>query len=138
MCGPAEAQPPQAQSKGHITGLGGVFVTSPDQKALAAWYSDVLGVAMESSGGATLRYDAPGHPPGVVWNPMRAGSSYEAPSKREFMLDFAVDDLDTFVARLKGKGVAILKQDDSSPDGKFAWMLDPDGTKIELWQAKPH
>ncbi len=50
------------------------------------------------------------------------------------MLDFAVDDLDAFLARLKAKGVTILKRDDSDPSGKFAWILDPDGTKIELWQ----
>jgi len=61
-----------------------------------------------------------------------------APSGREFMIDFAVDDLDAFVARLKSKGVAIVKQDDSDPSGKFAWLLDPDGTKIELWQPKAH
>jgi predicted enzyme related to lactoylglutathione lyase len=53
------------------------------------------------------------------------------------MIDFAVDDLDAFVARLKAKGVVILKQV-SDPTGKFAWILDPDGTKIELWQPKPH
>jgi len=59
-----------------------------------------------------------------------------APSSREFMLDFAVDDLDAIVARLAAKGVKILKRDDSDPSGRFAWILDPDGTKIELWQAK--
>jgi predicted enzyme related to lactoylglutathione lyase len=52
------------------------------------------------------------------------------------MIDFAVDDLDAFVVRLKAKGVVILKQDDSDPTGRFAWILDPDGTKIELWQPK--
>jgi predicted enzyme related to lactoylglutathione lyase len=49
-----------------------------------------------------------------------------------------VDNLDAIIARLKAKGVSILKRDDSDPDGKFAWILDPDGTKIELWQAKKH
>ncbi|MBS0360670.1 MAG: VOC family protein [Proteobacteria bacterium] len=138
LAGSAQAQPSAAQPKGHITGVGGIFVTSPDPKALAAWYRDVLGMPLESWGGAALRYDAPGHPPVVVWNAMRPTSSYLSPSKREFMLDLAVDDLDAFLARLKSKGVAILKQDDTSPDGKFAWILDPDGVKIELWQAKPH
>lgn len=64
----------------------------------------------------------------------QTGESYLAPSRRDFMLNFAVDDLDAFLARLKAKGVAILKRDDSDPTGKFAWVLDPDGTKIELWQ----
>ncbi|MGA0600509.1 VOC family protein [Caulobacter sp. KR2-114] len=132
----AVAQTAPAQPAGHITGLGGVFVTSKDPKALATWYRDVLGVPLEPWGGATLRYDAPGHPPVVVWNAVRQGSSYLAPSQREFMLDFAVDDLDAFVARLQAKGVPILKRDDSDPSGRFAWIVDPDGTKIELWQAK--
>src|SRR5580704_17540609 len=123
-----------ADPPGRITGIGGIFVTSKDPKALAAWYRDVLGISLESWGGATLRYDAPGHPPVVVWNAMKEGSKYLAPSQRDFMLDFAVDDLDAFVRRLTSKGVTILKRDDSSPTGKFAWILDPDGTKIELWQ----
>jgi predicted enzyme related to lactoylglutathione lyase len=59
-----------------------------------------------------------------------------APSTREFMIDFAVDDLDAILARLAAKGVPILKRDDTDPTGRFAWILDPDGTKIELWQPK--
>jgi len=121
---------------GRITGIGGIFVTSKDPKALAAWYRDVLGLKMEAWGGALLRYDAPGHPEHVVWSGFKQGSKYLAPSTREFMLNFAVDDLDAFIARLKAKGVAILKRDDSDPSGSFAWILDPDGTKIELWQPK--
>jgi catechol 2,3-dioxygenase-like lactoylglutathione lyase family enzyme len=126
----------RAETTGRITGVGGVFITSSDPKALATWYRDVLGITLEPWGGALLRYDAPGHPPTVAWNALSAKSRYLAPSKREFMIDFAVDDLDAFVARLKTKGVPILKRDDSDPSGKFAWILDPDGTKIELWQPK--
>lgn len=125
-----------AAPPGRITGVGGVFVASKDPKALSLWYRDVLGVQLEAWGGAILRYDAPGHPPAVVWNPYPVGDRYAAPSTREFMIDFAVDDMDAFVARLQAKGVAILKRDDSDPSGRFAWILDPDGTKIELWQAK--
>jgi catechol 2,3-dioxygenase-like lactoylglutathione lyase family enzyme len=128
--------PARAQLAGRITGVGGVFVTSSDPKALAKWYRDVLGIELQPWGGAILRYDSPGHPPVLVWNAYPQKSDYLAPSKREFMINFAVDDLDAFVARLKAKGVVILKQDDSDPNGKFAWILDPDGTKIELWQPK--
>jgi predicted enzyme related to lactoylglutathione lyase len=126
----------EAQTTGHITGVGGIFVVSKDPKKLAAWYRDVLGITIEPWGGAALRYDEPNHPPVLVWNALREGSKYAAPSTRDFMLDFAVDDLDAFVARLQSKGVAILGRDDSDPSGRFAWILDPDGTKIELWQAK--
>lgn len=108
---------------------------SKDPEALGAWYRDVLGVPLESWGGATFSYDAPGHPSVAVWNAFPQGESYLEPSRRDFMLNFAVDDLDAFLARLEAKGVAILKRDDSDPNGKFAWILDPDGTKIEFWQS---
>ena len=123
----------QAEPVGRITGLGGVFVTSKDPKALAAWYRDVLGIHLEPWGGAILRYNAEGHPPMALWNAMPQNSDELAPSHRDFMVNFAVDDLDAFVARLKTKGVAIIKREEDQT-GKFASILDPDGTKIELWQ----
>jgi catechol 2,3-dioxygenase-like lactoylglutathione lyase family enzyme len=126
----------RAESAGYITGIGGVFVKSKDPKALAAWYHDVLGIPIEPWGGAMLRYDAPGHPPMAVWNALPQTSHYTAPSTRDFMINFAVDDLDAFLARLKTKGVAVLKREDGGAAGRFAWILDPDGTKIELWQPQ--
>jgi predicted enzyme related to lactoylglutathione lyase len=133
---PMTADKPQATT-GHVTGLGGIFIKSKDPKALSAWYRDVLGMPMESWGGAMLRYDAPGHPHVMVWNAFSETTDYMAPSTREFMLNFAVDDMDAIIAKLEAKGVKILKRDDSDPTGKFAWIMDPDGTKIELWQPKP-
>jgi len=120
---------------GHVTGVGGVFVKSKDPKALAAWYRDVLGLEVQSWGGAMLPYDAPGHPHVAVWSAFSETSDHMAPSTREFMLNFAVDDMDAFVARLTSKGVKLLRREEGA-DGKFAWILDPDGTKIELWQPK--
>ena len=128
----AFADPPA----GHVTGIGGVFVRSKDPKALAAWYRDMLGITLEPWGGALLRYDAPGHPPLAVWSAFAQSTDYMAPSTRDFMLNLAVDDLDAMVARLKAKGVPILGRDDTQPNGRFAWILDPDGTKVELWQPK--
>jgi catechol 2,3-dioxygenase-like lactoylglutathione lyase family enzyme len=124
-----------SDAPGRITGIGGIFVVSKNPKALAAWYRDVLGISLEPWGGATFRYDATGHPAVAVWNAFPEGGSYLAPSRREFMLNFVVDDLDAFLLRLKAKSVTILKRDDSDPNGKFAWILDPDGTKIELLQS---
>ena len=123
-----------AEPVGRITGVGGIFLKSKDPKALARWYRDVLGVAIEPWGGAMLRYDAPGHPPVLIWNALPSTTDYMAPSTREVMIDFAVDDLDAFLARLTEKGVTVLKREDGGSTGKFAWILDPDGTKIELWQ----
>jgi catechol 2,3-dioxygenase-like lactoylglutathione lyase family enzyme len=125
-----------AQPVGHVTGVGGVFIKSKNPKALADWYRDVLGLDVKPWGGAMLAYDAPGHPPVVTWSPFAEDSDYMAPSTREVMLNFAVDNMDAFIARLKAKGVPILRRDDTDPHGSFAWILDPDGTKIELWQPK--
>lgn len=126
----------RAETAGHITGVGGVFVRSKDPKALRAWYRDVLGVAFEPWGGVMFKADAPAHPPSTTWGVFPDKTQYMDPSTREFMLNFAVDDMDAFLGRLKAKGVAILKRDASDPSGDFAWILDPDGTKIELWQPR--
>ncbi|WP_243455823.1 VOC family protein [Sphingosinicella sp. BN140058] len=139
VAGATSAQPADQSipAAGHVTGVGGIFVRSKDPKALTAWYRDVLGIRIEPFGRAMLRYDAPGHPDVLVWGGFKQDTTYMAPSTREFMINFAVDDLDAFLARLRSKGVAILQRDDSDPSGRFAWILDPDGTKIELWQPKP-
>lgn len=129
--------PLAAEPAGHITGVGGIFFKSKDPKALMAWYRDVLGIRIEAWGGALLPYDAPRHPPAVTLNAFGQKSHYFEPSQREFMLDFAVDDLTAFLDRLKAKGVPVLARDDSDPSGNFAWIVDPDGTKIELWEPKP-
>jgi catechol 2,3-dioxygenase-like lactoylglutathione lyase family enzyme len=118
-----------------ITGLGGIFFKSPDPKTLAAWYRDVLGLELAEHGVAMLSYDAPGHPPFVVWTPFAADTNYFAPSSRELMVNFAVDDLDGFVAMLTAKGIAVLGREDYDY-GRFVWIMDPDGTKIELWEPK--
>ncbi|GJI91269.1 VOC family protein [Duganella hordei] len=133
MTGPGVSA--SAEPAGHITGVGGIFFKAKDPKALAAWYRDVLGMPLEVWGGAKLRYDAPNHPPALIWNAFPATTSYFAPSTSEFMINYAVDDMDAFLARLGTKGVAILKRADDA-NGRFAWVLDPEGNKIELWEPK--
>ena len=130
-----EAAP--AEPSGRITGVGGVFFKAKDPKALASWYRDVLGLPLESWGGASLRYDAPKHPQALIWSAFPASTKYFAPSSSEFMINYAVDDMDAFVTRLRAKGVTILKRTDDDPNGRFAWILDPEGNKIELWEPKP-
>jgi catechol 2,3-dioxygenase-like lactoylglutathione lyase family enzyme len=132
MAGPASS----AEPAGRITGVGGIFFKAKDPKALAAWYRDVLGMPLEVWGGAKLRYDAPDHPPALIWNAFPASTKYFAPSTSEFMINYAVDDMDAFLARLGEKGVATLKRSDDA-NGRFAWILDPEGNKIELWQPAP-
>ena len=124
---------------GRIVGIGGIFFKSKDPKALAVWYRDMLGLEIAEWGGAMLPLrDRSAAPKGAVqvWSPFKHDTDYFAPSTREFMVNFEVDDLDALCARLKAKGVEILKRDESDPSGSFAWIVDPDGTKIELWQPK--
>jgi predicted enzyme related to lactoylglutathione lyase len=128
--------PVMAQQAGHVTGVGGVFVKSKDPKALATWYREVLGLNIAPWGGAALPYDAPGHPPKVSWMAFSNSSDHMSPSTREFMINFTVDNMDAIIARLAAKGVPILERDDNDAFGRFAWIQDPDGTKIELWQPK--
>ena len=131
---PCEAAP--AEAAGHVTGIGGVFIKAKDPKALAAWYRDVLGLPLQPWGGAALRYDAPQHPPAAAWSAFAASSSYFAPSTAPFMINYAVDDMDAILARLHAKGVEPLKRTDDDTSGKFAWVLDPEGNKVELWEPK--
>lgn len=119
-----------------VTGIGGIFFTCENPKELSDWYRRVLGFAVEDWGGALFRPDS-GGPPQVVWSPFAADTKYFAPSGRDCMINFAVDDLDGVVARLEEHGVTIIsRDDDSDPNGRFAWFLDPAGMKIELWQPK--
>ena len=137
VAGTARAAPAAAsEPAGHVTGVGGVFIKAQDRKALVAWYRDVLGLPIQPWGGAVLHTDAPRHPPVVAWTAMAASSSYFAPSASPYMIDYAVDDMDAFVARLAAKGVAIIKRVDDDPSGRFAWIMDPEGNKIELWEPK--
>jgi predicted enzyme related to lactoylglutathione lyase len=126
-----------AQPVGQITGVGGIFFKSKDPKALMAWYRDVLGIKVESWGGAQMRYDAPNHPPALILTAFDQSTKELEPSQREFMLNFAVDNLDVFLERIKTKGVVILSRDDNDPFGKFASIVDPEGIKIQFWEPKP-
>jgi len=132
LAGVARAAPDDAAT-GRITGVGGVFFKAKDPKALAAWYRDVLGLALEPWGGAALRYDAPNHPPALIWGTFPATTKYFEPSTASFMINYAVDDLDAFLAKLKAKDVTPLKRSEDTT-GRFAWILDPEGNKIELWE----
>lgn len=118
-----------------VTGIGGIFFKCSDAKGVSDWYRDVFGFTVEDWGGALLRPD-PLAPPHVVWSPFEADTKYFAPSDQPFMINFAVDDLNGIIETLNGKGVKILGRDTMDGIGEFAWLLDPAGTKIELWEPK--
>ena len=89
------------------------------------------GLPLAPWGGAVLRPDAPDHPPVLAWNLFPAATGYFAPSTSAFMINDAVDDIEAILTRLRAKDVVILKRDDSDANGRFAWILDPEGNKIE-------
>lgn len=124
------------ESPGRVTGIGGIFLKSRDPKALAAWYQEVLGLELEDWGGALLHYDAPLHPPMLVWSLFDQSTDYFAPSTRDLMINYAVDDLAALLRKMQAKGVVPIKVEENDPNGKFAWVLDPEGNKVELWEPK--
>lgn len=125
-----------AQPVGRIIGLGGVFVRSKDFKALAAWYRDMLGLEVKPWGGAILKYDPAQHAPYTLWSAFGEKSEEMAGAAQNYSINFVVDDMEAFVTRLDAKGVKILKREEDQT-GKFVWILDPEGAKIEFWQPKP-
>lgn len=122
-----------------VTGIGGVFFKSRgDHKALAAWYQKHLGMPLEPWGGGILRWpDDRGEDKGVtVWHVAEKDTKWFAPSDASFMINYRVDDLTELLANLQAAGVEILKGPESDENGKFAWIADPDGNKVELWEPK--
>jgi catechol 2,3-dioxygenase-like lactoylglutathione lyase family enzyme len=120
-----------------VTGIGGVFFKSPDPKALAEWYRVHLGLEVSEWGGAAFRWSGPDNPTGTgttMWNPFRADTDYFAPSPASFMVNYRVDDLHALLAALRAEGCQVEDKVDESEYGKFGWLLDPDGNKLELWQ----
>ena len=114
-----------------VLGIGGVFFKARDVAATKAWYARVLGFEPTDHG-----VMFPPLPPGglTIWGPFAADTTYFAPSAAPFMLNLAVDDLDAVLARVRAEGVEVLATQDESY-GRFAWITDPDGLKLELWQA---
>ena len=121
-----------------VLGVGGVFFKSRDPRALSAWYRDVIGLELEDWGGVVFRPEAmAGHPgAATVFSAFETDTTYFEPSTREFMINLAVDDLEGILASCAAHGVEVKVLPDE-PNGRFAHLLDPEGTKIELWQPKP-
>ena len=119
-----------------ISGLGGIFYKVEDPERTRLWYQETLGIGGEW--GAHFRWaDEPNTDPYSLASPFKSSTDYFDPSPAAFMINFRVDDLDAFLEELKGKGVEVLGSQ-SEDYGKFAWILDCDGIKVELWeQAGP-
>ena len=137
--GGQEAQSPQpvkVEQRGRILGIGGVFFKSANRDQMREWYSKHLGLA-DKGQGAMLpwrEHDDPQKEHVTVWTVFPASSTYFDPSKASFMINYIVDDLDALLDRLKEEGVKIDPKRMNESYGRFAWIYDLDGNKIELWQ----
>lgn len=120
-----------------VTGLGGPFIKAEDPKGLAEWYEKHLGISFK---GATytdwqFRDKAEQKKPGYnVFSFFKKGSDYFAPSEKEVMVNFIVEDLFALLDVLRAEGVAVVGEPMDEEYGKFGWIVDPEGNKIELWE----
>jgi predicted enzyme related to lactoylglutathione lyase len=122
-----------------VTGIGGVFFkTKGDPAALSAWYEKHLGMPLQSFGGAVLEWpDDRADDKGLtVWHVAAQESQWFSPSDSSFMINYRVDDLAEMLAQLRAAGVEVVGGPESHENGKFAWIIDPDGNKVELWEPK--
>ena len=121
-----------------VTGIGGIFFKSPDPKRLNAWYREHLGLDVTDWGGVVFQWGGPDSAPGMtLWSPFAADTSYMAPSTAAFMVNFRVADLEALLAALRAEGCDVVDKREDSEHGKFGWVIDPDGNKIELWEPPP-
>ena len=123
----------------NIIGLGGVFFLSEDPDATKAWYRDVLGVEDQGFGFAfSHAKSAEKFPKGAmsIFSPFKADSDYFSPSSETVMFNLMVDDLDAVLKRIADAGVEQTQPAETHEYGRFAWVMDPDGRKVELWEPK--
>ena len=120
-----------------VTGIGGVFFKSAGKGSdLAAWYEKNLGLKLESWGGSILKWTDDKVVDGglTVWSTADADTKWFSPSASSFMINYRVDNLDELLDQLKQNGIEAVGGPDSAENGKFAWVMDPDGNKVELWE----
>jgi len=120
-----------------VTGIGGIFFSAKDPVALRAWYRQHLGIDVQDWGGTAFTWtDAAGAPTGgmTVWSIGADDGKHFAPSKAAFMVNYRVDDLTALLQALRDEGCNVLEKTDDGDYGKFGWVMDPEGNKVELWQ----
>ena len=121
-----------------VTGIGGIFFKSEDPKALNEWYNKHLGLNT-TEWGCVFDWNDPQQPdpkvPGkTIWNPFKANTKYFAPSEKQYMINYRVENLVELLKVLKDEGITIVGEMQEESYGKFGWILDPEGNKIELWE----
>ena len=123
-----------------VTGIGGIFFKAKDPERMQAWYRRHLGIDVQDWGGAAFRWvDASGDPVGgtTIWSITAGAGDAFAPSAASFMVNYRVADLGAVLAALREEGCDVLDAHDESEFGKFGWVIDPEGNKVELWEPPP-
>ncbi len=123
-----------------VTGIGGIFFKAKDPQALQAWYKRHLGIDVQEWGGAAFRWtDGEGKPAGgtTIWSVGPDETEAYAPSTASFMINYRVADVRALLDTLRAEGCHVLEAFDESEYGKFGWVIDPEGNKVELWEPPP-
>ncbi len=122
-----------------ITGIGGIFLRARDPKALSAWYAEHLGVQLSAYGGATFLWtdEVPAGTGMTTWSVFPEDTPYFGPGNQCAMINYRVDDLDALLTQLAAAKVTIDPHREDASYGRFAWIVDPEGNRLELWQPLP-
>ena len=116
------------------TGIGGIFFKVADPAATRAWYAQHLGMPIDDFG--CTFFPDPDPKAQTIWSPFKPETDYFGPGPQDFMVNFRVDNLDALLADLAEKGIKSAGDPMDESYGKFAWIIDCDGRKIELWEPK--
>ncbi len=128
--GPRRRREERAQGPpGRVIGIGGVFFRARDRAALAGWYHDVLGLPVTDA--ATAKMGS------TVWAAFEQDTGYFGPNRPDHMINYRVDDLEAVLAKLVAAGASVAPQIDQDDYGRFAWAVDPEGNRFELWEPAP-
>jgi len=122
-----------------VTGIGGIFFFLDTPKETKEWYVKNLGLEMNEWGSSsfeTRNIDRPDEINSIQWCPFKTGDAYFSPSKKDFMINYTVQNIEGFVEKLKAGGVTVLDDIETYDYGKFVHIMDLEGNKIELWEPK--
>lgn len=122
--------------KNRVTGLGGFFFKTEDPKGLKDWYGKHLGLPVDQYGCTFWWKDKEGNDCSTQWSPFAKDTTYFQPSEKQFMMNFRVENLVELLKILKEEGVTVVGEIEEYEYGKFGWILDPEGNKIELWEPQ--
>ena len=120
--------------KNRVTGIGGFFFKTKDPDQIKEWYQEHLGIPTDKYGWTFWWKDKEGNNCSTQWSPFKKDTTYFSPSKKQFMMNFRVENLVELLEVLKQEGVTIVGDIEEYEYGKFGWILDPEGNKLELWE----